>query len=224
MKKNILITLNYALFIFISLVASKIFSKIPFSNVKIPLAIGFILFIIGGIFVIISSKKQGLIKLSLSYLINAVALGLFITTWIIYKNINLQLIELIKMILVLSASLFLMGLLLNALQIKKVKTIVFIFIVVFILAAFIFFLVKTKSAHLATFGYLSIVGVSYAVLYLLDSKNIEHLFKQICTANLSIIFVGLIILIIISGEGLDFDLGSNIGSNNGKKKRDKKIY
>ncbi len=220
MKKLISTSLIAFIFLELSSFISYFIPNSIWTKAWIPLLIGFGLMIISGVFSIIGNTKKIKAFMVLPLISNAIALGMYIEAWYVYRGFDNSLII---MTLVSLAAVLILWLFYLLLLIPIFNNYYGIFITIFIIfvsISYILLIIFTKTTFLSTLGYYLIISTGFLFAISTNESDKFALIKRMANSTYSVVIVGIIILILMCDGDLDFDFsGGDLGLESPKKKR-----
>ena len=211
MKKITFVSLISFIFLSLCSIFELIFRNIPFENAWIPLIIGVLLLIVSGVIAKIVERK--VLGNSLCFLLNAVALGLCIRSWYIYRNFNN---ELWVMLLISFACVIYLMIFYLLLYIPAIEKIFNIYLWVFLISTLVSYLIVmslSETTFISTFGYFVIIEIAFIFAMCKTQNTTQRLFRDIVLSTYSVFFVAILIALIMLGadslDGIDpsLDMG-----------------
>jgi len=208
MKKTTLVSIFSFIFLMLSSLFSYLFKNVNFGVVWLSLVLGVFLMAISGLIAFVNKKsfKANII----CFILNSIALGLYIRTWYNFRNFDNSLLTIT---LVSLACVVYLWIFFGALHIPFLNKHYGIFLVIYILISIVVYITLifvSKTTYLSTFGYYMIVQIAF--IFSLESKSfsINGLFRNVVLASYSILVVAIIIAAFMlggDGSGLDFASG-----------------
>lgn len=161
--------------------------------------------------------------LTISLLINAIALGFLIRTWYIFRNFDNDLWLMLLIALICIVYLWLFYLLLSIPLFEKFIGWFLLAFVILSLIAYAILVASTTTTFLSTLGFYMIVQIAFIVGLCLEAKNSHEILKHLLFSSYSIIIIAIIIgLAMLGGDGFDlsFDgFGGDGGSLRSPRKK-----
>jgi len=222
MKKTTLVSIFSFIFLMLSSLFAYLFKNTNFGSEWISLLLG--LFIMGVSGVIAFVNKKSFVSNIVCFLLNSIALGLYIRTWYNFRNFNnsLLIITLVSLSCLVYLWVFFV-----ALYIPSLSKHYGIFLIVYVIVSFILYfvlIIVSKTTYLSTFGFYMIIQISFIISLDRKSFSINGLFRNVLISSYSIVIVAIIIAVIMlsgDGSGLDLSFGgaSDMKSPKGQKVR-----
>src|SRR5690554_3492366 len=166
MKKTTLVSIFSFIFLMLSSLFSYLFKNVNFGVVWLSLVLGVFLMAISGLIAFVNKKsfKANII----CFILNSIALGLYIRTWYNFRNFDNSLITIT---LVSLACVVYLWIFFGALHIPFLNKHYGIFLVIYILISIVVYITLifvSKTTYLSTFGYYMIVQIAF--IFSLESK------------------------------------------------------
>ena len=209
MKKISFVSFLSLLFLSCCSMLEVLFRRVPFANAWIPLIIGGVLLLASGVVAIVIRRK--LWANILCYAINAIALGLCIRSWYIFRNFDNGLWIMLLVSLSCVVYLFVFYLLLYIPFIERHFN---VYIWVFLGVTFVGYLIvmfTSKTTFVSTFGYYAIVETAFMFAMCKKQDSTAQLFRDVVVSTYSVLIVAVIIaLLMLECDSLDaFDVGGS---------------
>lgn len=163
-------------------------------------------------------------------IINSIALGFLIRSWHMFGKYDNSLIALLLVSLSITLLIWLYYLLLFIPFFDRHPILFTILFIILIITVYIIIMCNTSTPYMSTFGFYMIVLFAFIVAMCSKTKTFSELIFNMLIATYSIILVAIIMgLLMLAGDGADFDLGldgSSLGGDAGgveKKKQRKEL-
>jgi len=204
-KKTSLVSLLSMLFLILSSVVAYYLKDQTYPTKWYSFYIGVGIMIISGLLALVF--KKSFVITVFCFLLNAVALGFFIRTWYHYRNFDNSLVTVLLVSLSCVVYLwFFFGLLHIPLLNKHYGKFLLIYLILSFVG-YLYLIVTTKTTYLSTFGFYMIVEIAFLFSLSTKAHSLNEFLRNILISSYSIVIVATIIaVIILGGEGIDFDV------------------
>ena len=179
---------------------------------------------------IISASCAGILKKYkftnyLCLILSSIALGFMIRAWYIYRGFDNKWWVMILTSISCAIYLWVYYLLLHIPCFKNHSTGFTIIFVIISLIAYLFIMGFTKTTFVSTFGYYMIIEIGFIFALIKDSNSNVKLLRNMVMSSYAIFIVAFIIFIILlAGDGADFDFDLDLsGIGEERKKNEKKM-
>ena len=163
-------------------------------------------------------------------IMNSISLGFLIRAWHMYCKYDNSLIVLLLVSLGVTLLIWLYYLLLFIPFFNRHPVLLTILFIILIVTLYIIIMCNTSTSYMSTFGFYMIVVFAFIIAMCVKVSSYSELISSMLIATYSIILVAIIMgLLMLAGDGADFDLGldgSSFGGDVGgveKKKQRKEL-
>lgn len=228
MKKISLVSIISIIFFSLSSLVAYTLKFSDTENKWVFFGLGVILIIISGLIALFFNEYK---TMNITCLImNSVALGFLIRAWHMNCKYDNSLLMLLLVSLGVTLLIWLYYLLLFIPFFDRHPILLTILFIILIVTLYIIIMCNTSTSYMSTFGFYMIVVFAFIIAMCVNVNSYSELISTMLIATYSIILVAIIMgLLMLAGDGADFDLGldgSSFGGDAGgveKKKQRKEL-
>ena len=221
-NKSLFISIVSLIYFIFTAAITALFHLIPNWSYIWGFIMGFLMFIISMVVGLVGRKHFSMNIVSLA--LSGISLSIFTYMWCMYKGMEPSILMLLANAGLASLFCFIYYLLMFVPLFKKNnKKIAILFTLIGIIGVIVF-LVNGDLAYFSVFGLYLVLAMSFIWAGISSDEDIETTMMYLSFAGFCVLIVGIIVLIVIAGDGdLDFpdfnDLSIINGNKKGKKSR-----
>jgi drug/metabolite transporter (DMT)-like permease len=219
MNKSLFISIVSLVYFIFTAAITALFHLIPNWSYIWGFIMGFLMFIISMVVGLAGRKHFSMNIVSLA--LSGISLSIFTYMWCMYKEIKPSILMLLGNAGLASLFCFIYYLLMFVPLFKKNNKKMAILFTLIGIVGVIVFLVNGNLAYFSVFGLYLVLAMSFIWAGISSDEDIETTMMYLSFAGFCVLIVGIIVLIVIAGEGdLDFpDIYITGGNKKGKKSR-----